>query len=116
MFDLEHLQGTSRELVQPMFQIGRKAAELKRTKLQMEIQKEQSERRRRQLEQRIEMASKNPGKGSQVKNPKPQKKDEENPEDLETLMEEMDKPNCKTVSYTCLSTGQWLTKGTDRQA
>ena len=57
------------------------------------------------------MASKNPGKGSQVKNPKPQKKDEENPEDLETLIKETDKPNCKTVSYTRLSTGQWVTKG-----
>ena len=85
-------------------------------KRQTEIQKQQSERRHRQLEQRIQMASKNPGKGGRVKNPKPQKKDEENPEDLETLMEEMDKPKCKTVLYTRLSTGQWVTKGMDRQA
>ena len=42
MFDPGHLQGASSELVQSMFQIGRKAAELERTKLQTEIQKERS--------------------------------------------------------------------------
>ena len=62
------------------------------------------------------MASKNPGKGGPVKNPKPKKTDEEDPEDLEMLMEQTDKPKCKTASYTRLSTGQWVTKGEDRQA
>ena len=43
MFDPQHLQGASSELVQLMFKIGQKAAELERAKLQSEIQKEQSE-------------------------------------------------------------------------
>ena len=106
MFDLKHLQGASSELVQSMFEIGRKAAELERTKLQTEIQKQQSKRWQKQLEQRLKMASKNPGKGGPAKNPKPKKTDEEYPEDLETLMEQTDKPKCKTASYTRLSTGQ----------
>ena len=43
VFKPQHLQGASTELVQSMFKIGRKAAELERQKLQMEIRKEQSE-------------------------------------------------------------------------
>ena len=43
MFDPQHLQGARPELVQSMFKIGRKAAELVRTKLQSEICKEESE-------------------------------------------------------------------------
>ena len=43
VFDPQHLQGARPELVQSMFKIGWKAAELKRTKLQSEIQREQSE-------------------------------------------------------------------------
>ena len=61
------------------------------------------------------MASKEPGKGGPVRNPKPKKMDEEDLEDLEMLMEQTDKPKCKTVSYTRLSMGQWVTKGEDRQ-
>ena len=61
------------------------------------------------------MASKQPGKGGPVRNPKPKKTDEEDPEDLETLMVQTDKPKCKTASYTHLSTGQWVMKGEDRQ-
>ena len=45
MFDLQHLQGASSDLVQLMFKIGQKAAELERVKLQSEIQKEQSKLR-----------------------------------------------------------------------
>ena len=41
-----------------MFQVGRKAAELERTKLQTEIQGGRSEIRRQQLEKRVEMANK----------------------------------------------------------
>ena len=43
VFDPQHLQGARPELVQSMFKIGRKAAELERTKLQSEIQRQQSE-------------------------------------------------------------------------
>ena len=58
MFDPQHLEGASLDLVQSMFQVGRKAAELERVKLQMEIQKEKSEIRRKQLEKRLKMAGK----------------------------------------------------------
>ena len=44
MFD-PHLEGASSDLVQSMFQVCWKAAELERVKLQMEIQKEKSELR-----------------------------------------------------------------------
>ena len=43
MFDTKHLVGASSDLVQCMVKVGRKAAELERVKLQMEIQKERSE-------------------------------------------------------------------------
>ena len=52
MFDLQHLEGASLDLVQSMFQVGRKAAELERVKLQTEIQKEKSELQRKNLEKR----------------------------------------------------------------
>ena len=47
VFDPQHLQGARPELVQLMFKIGWKAAELERTKLQSEIRKEESELRRK---------------------------------------------------------------------
>ena len=50
VFNLQHLQGASSDLVRSMFQVGCKAAELERTKLQTEIQKEKREIRRKQLE------------------------------------------------------------------
>ena len=43
VFDPEHLKGANSDLVRSMFQVGRKAAELEREKLQAEIQKEKSE-------------------------------------------------------------------------
>ena len=43
VFDPQHLKGASMELVQSMFKIGRKAAELEQKKLQTEIRKEKSE-------------------------------------------------------------------------
>ena len=49
VFDPQHLKGSSTELVQSMFKIGRKVAELERQKLQMEIRKEESEIRRKKL-------------------------------------------------------------------
>ena len=42
VFDPQHLKGASSDLVRSMFQVGQKAAELERVKLQMEIQKEKS--------------------------------------------------------------------------
>ena len=50
MFNLQHLAGASSELVQSMFKIGRKVAELECTKLQSEIQKKQSEVRCKHVE------------------------------------------------------------------
>ena len=43
IFNPQHLKGASSDLVQSIFQVGWKAAELDRIKLQMEIQKEKSE-------------------------------------------------------------------------
>ena len=43
MFDPQHLEGASSDLVWSMFQVGRKAAELERQKLQTEIHGEKSE-------------------------------------------------------------------------
>ena len=63
MFDPQHLQGAISDLVRSMFQIGHETAELKWTKLQVEIQKGKSEIRRKQLENRLKMATANPGKG-----------------------------------------------------
>ena len=54
VFDPQHLQGASSDLVRSMFQVGQKAAELERVKLQTEIQKEKSEIRRKKLEKLIE--------------------------------------------------------------
>ena len=70
MFDPQHLQGARPELVQSMFKIGQKAAELKRTKLQSEIHKEESEIRRKKLEKCVQMASSRGTKGGRMKSPK----------------------------------------------
>ena len=61
------------------------------------------------------MASKNTGKGGPVKKLKSKKTEEEDPDDLKTLMEQSDQPKHKTASYTHLNTGQWVTKSEDRQ-
>ena len=88
VFDPQHLRGTSSELVQSMFNIGRKAAELKRTKLQSKIQKQQSELQKKCLENRLQMASKGTGqgdgKGSAGKNPKCAKLETEEEEEIKT--------------------------------
>ena len=46
-----------------MVKVGRKAAELERVKLQMEIIKEQGKLQQKRLENRLKMASKAGGKG-----------------------------------------------------
>ena len=58
-----------------MFKIGRKAAELERTKLQSKIQKEKSKLRRKRLEKRLKMSGKAGGKGCPAKNPKKMKQE-----------------------------------------
>ena len=111
MFDAEHLQGASPELVRSMFQVGRKAAELERTKLQSEIQKGKSEIRWKQLEKRVEMANKSGGRSVPPK--KPQKTQEEEDDDyLEDLVIDSDK---KQKSYAKLETGRFVTSGADRK-
>ena len=62
VFDPQHLQGARPELVQSMFKIGWKAAELERTKLQSEIQRQQSKLRWKRLENRLKMAKEGQGK------------------------------------------------------
>ena len=105
------------ELVQSMFQIGRKAAELERSKLQTEIQKRQSELRQKRLENRLKMASKGPGP---VKNPKCAKTepDEQETEDLEELTEEPVQPRKrKTPSlYSALGKDAFVTESKDRKS
>ena len=70
MFDPQHLEGASLDLVRSIFQVGRKAAELERIKLQAEIQKEKSELRRRKLDKLLKFASKAGSRGGLAKNPK----------------------------------------------
>ena len=82
MFEPQHLQGASTELVQSMFKIGRKAAELEQQKLQAEIQKEKSELRQKRLEKHVKMASSRRTKGSRMKNQKTEDNDDDFLEDL----------------------------------
>ena len=118
VFDPQHLQGASSDLVRSMFQIGCKAAELERTKLQTEIQKEKSEIRRKQLENRLKMASKGGGQGGPVKNLKKmklQQEEEEEDDHLDDLVVETD-PNKQQTIYSNLKLGGFLTKGADRKS
>ena len=100
-----------------MFQIGCKVAELERTKLQMEIQKEKSKIRRKKLENQLKMASKGGGQGGPVKNPKKTKLQQEDEEDdwLDDLVVEAD-PNKRQTSYSNLELGGFVTKGADRKS
>ena len=100
-----------------MFQVGHKAAELEWTKLQMEIQKEKSEIRRRQLENQLKMAGKGGGQGGPVKNPKKSKsqlEEEEEDDCLYDLVVEVD-PNKWQTSYSNLEPGGFVTKGANRK-
>ena len=98
-----------------MFQIGRKAAELERSKLQSEIQKKQSELRQQRLQKRVDMASKEPPKRPGPKNPKRTKTEPEEDEDLEELMEEPAEPRRrKTPSvYSALGKDEFITGSKD---
>ena len=100
-----------------MFQVSRKAAELKRTKLQSEIQKEKSELRRKRFEKNLKMSGKAGGKGGLAKNPKKTKQEPDDDDDNDFLDDlvvdtETDK---RQPSYLTLETGGFVTKGADRK-
>ena len=65
-----------------MFKIGWKAAELERTKLQSEIQKEKSQLRRKKLENRLKMSRKAGCQGGLARNPKKMKWEPDDDDDL----------------------------------
>ena len=99
-----------------MFRVGRKAAELERVKLQMEIQKEKSEIRRKKFEEQLKMAGKAGGQSGPAKNPKKMKTKQEQDHDdlLDDLVLEMD-PDKQQTSYSILEPGGFVTKGADRK-
>ena len=108
MFDPQHLQGARPELVQSMFKIGWKAAELERTKLQSEIQKERSKLRRKRLEKRLKMSSGRGTKGGRMKSPKQEDDDDDFLEDL-VVDSDLKKP----ATYSTLKPGGFVTKAGD---
>ena len=103
-----------------MFKIGWKAAELERTKLQSEIQRQQNELRQKRLENRLKMAKKGQGKQGESEMPKRTKTeaDEEEIEDLEELMEEPVRgKKHKTMSlYMALGKDEFVTGSKDRKS
>ena len=111
MFGPQHLQGARPELVQSMFKIGWKAAELERTKLQSEIRKEESEIRRKKLEKRVQMASSRRTKGGRMKSPKIEDDDDDFLEDLDSNPKKPTKP----MTYSNLKPGGFVTKIEDRK-
>ena len=97
-----------------MFQVGRRVAELERAKLQMEIQKEKSEIRRKKLENRLKMAGRGGSQSRPAKNLKKMKtKQEEGEEEwLDDLVVDPDKWQ---MSYLNLEPGGFLTKWANRK-
>ena len=96
-----------------MFKIGRKAAELERTKLQSEIQKKKSELRRKRLEERLKMSGK--AGGSPAKNLKKTKQElDDNDDVLDDLVVETGQDK-RQPSYSQLKLGGFVTKGADRK-
>ena len=96
-----------------MFQVSRKAAELERTKLQSEIQKEKSELRRKKFEKRLKMSGK--AGGSLAKNPKKMKWEPDDDDDddiLDDLVVETGEEK-RQPSYSQLKPGGFVTKGAD---
>ena len=111
VFDPQHLQGARPELVQSMFKIGRKAAELKRTKLQSEIRKEESEIRQK-LEKCVQMASSRGTKGGRMKSPKIEDDDDDF---LDLVVDSNPKKPTKLTTYSNLNPGGFVTKAEDRK-
>ena len=120
MFDPQHLEGARPELVQSMFKIGRKAAELERTKLQSEIRKEKSELRQKKLEKRVKMAKEGQEKRGEVKIPKytEMEADDEDIEDLEELLDEQvqGKKHKTMLLYSALGKDEFVTGSKDRKS
>ena len=114
MFDPQHLEGAKSDLVRSMCQVGRKAAELERVKLQMEIQKEKSELRRKKLEKWLKMAGKAGGRSGPAKNPKKTKQEQDDDDLLDDLVTETE-PDKRQMSYSKLEPGRFVTKGADRK-
>ena len=113
MFDPQHLQGVRPELVQSMFKIGWKAAELERSKLQSEIRKEESEIRRKKLEKRVQMTSSRDKKGGCMKNPKIEDDNDDFLEDL--VVDSNPKKPKKPMTYSNLKPGGFVMKAEDRK-
>ena len=108
------MEGTSSDLVQSMFQVGWKAAELERVKLQTEIQKEKSKIRRKKLEKQLKMAGKAGGRSGPAKNPTKTKQEQDDDDLLGNLVLETD-PDKRQTSYSTLKPGGFVTKGADRK-
>ena len=98
-----------------MFKIGRKAAELERTKLQSEIRKEESKLWRKKLEEWVKMARKERGRSGPTKNPKKTKREPDDDDDLLDDLVTETGPDKKQPSYSKLEPGGFMTKGTDRK-
>ena len=95
-----------------MVKVSCKAAELERVKLQTEIIKEQSELRRKRLENRLKMSGKAGGKGGPAKNQKKAKWEQDDDDDfLEDLV--VDTETAKQPSYSTLKPGGFVTKAED---
>ena len=98
-----------------MFKIGWKAAELERTKLQSEIQKEKSELQRKKLQKKLKMSGKAGGKGGLAKNPKKMKREPDDNDDyLDDLVMDTETDK-RQPSYSMLEPGGFVTKGVDRK-
>ena len=100
-----------------MFKIGWKAAELERTKLQSEIQKENSELRRKKLQKKLKMSGKAGGRSSPAKNPKKTKQEPDDDDDddfLDNLVMDTETDK-RQPSYSTLEPGGFVTKGADRK-
>ena len=98
-----------------MFKIGRKAAELERTKLQSEIKKKKSKLRRKKLENRLKMSGKTGGWGCLARNPKKTKQEPDDDDDLlDNLVMETEQDK-RQPSYSKLELGGFVTKGADRK-
>ena len=115
MFDLQHLEGASSDLVRSMFQVGCKAAELERVKLQAEIQKEKSELRRKKLEKWLKMSGKARGQSGPAKNPKKTKQEPDDDDDLLDDLVMETEPDKMQPSYSKLQPGGFVMKGADRK-
>ena len=108
------MEGASSDLVRSMFQVGRKAAELERVKLQVEIQKEKSELQRKKLEKQLKMSGKAGGQSGLAKNPMKTKQEPDDDDLLDDLVTETG-PDKRQLSYSKLEPGGFVTKGTDRK-